>query len=334
MNNNEEILDFDEEEMIDVDDNTPSKRSKIIYTPNGMLERYSDDYTLKTYITNPAIARDEEIKELILILLTPDKSAILVGLPGVGKTAVVEGLSYRIQRGEVPELLKDWSIVKVNTTALIGGTGGTVETRLQSLVDELKVQTNVILFIDEIHTLIGNTEGSLDIANMLKPCLDRGTIKMIGATTYDEYDRYIVRDRAFLRRFERVDCPEPDQETALKIMMGSYPRIEAKTHVKLDYSNFVIELICKFLIDSTSEYKRIYGMSSQYPDICLTHLSKAFSYAMFENSPVVRLKHVYKALINSQNIYPDVIKKQAKIFKEQFKDILEDEGMSIDDLDK
>ena len=157
---------------------------------------------------------------------------------------------------------------------------------------------------------------------------------MIGATTYEEYDRYITRDRAFLRRFERVDIPEPDKETALKIMMGSYPRIEAKTGIKLKYSSFVIELICKFLIDSTSEYKRIFGMSSQYPDICLTHLSKAFSYALFENSQVVTLKHVYMALINSQTIYPDVIKKQAVIFKNEFKAILEDDGMSVDDLDK
>lgn len=328
MNNNEEILDLDED-MIDLE-----VRRILKFKPNGMLDRYAEDYTLKTYITNPAIARDEEIKEMILILLTPDKSAILVGLPGVGKTAVVEGLSYKIANGDVPELLKNWSIVKINTAALIGGAGGTVESRLQELVDELKELDNVILFIDEIHTLIGNTEGSLDIANMLKPCLDRGSIKMIGATTYEEYDRYITRDRAFLRRFERVDIPEPDKETALKIMMGSYPRIEAKTGIKLKYSSFVIELICKFLIDSTSEYKRIFGMSSQYPDICLTHLSKAFSYALFENSQVVTLKHVYMALINSQTIYPDVIKKQAVIFKNEFKAILEDDGMSVDDLDK
>ena len=330
MNNSDEILDFDDEVL----DGKVQTREPLKLRENGMLSLYGEDYTLRKYITNPAIARDEEIKELILILLTPDKSAILVGLPGVGKTAIVEGLAYRIARGEVPDLLKNWSIIKVNTTALIGGVGGSIETRLQSLVDELKEMDNVILFIDEIHTLIGNTEGPLDIANMLKPCLDRGSIKMIGATTYDEYDRYIVRDRAFLRRFERVDAPEPDQETALKIMMGSYPRIEAKTGIKLKYSSFVIELICKFLIDSTSEYKRIFGMSSQYPDICLTHLSKAFSYALFENSPVVTLKHVYKALINSQTIYPDVIKKQAIVFKNEFKAILEDDGMTIDDLDK
>ena len=331
MNNEEEILDFDDEP---VKKEEKIARKVLNLKKGGILDRFGEDCTKKTYITNPAIARDEEIKQMILILLTPDKSAILVGLPGVGKTAVVEGLSYRIGKGEVPDLLKDWSIIKVNTTALIGGAGGTVESRIQDLVDELKNLDNVILFIDEIHTLIGNTEGSLDIANMLKPCLDRGSIKMIGATTYEEYDRYIVRDRAFLRRFERVDVPEPDAETALKIMMGSYPRIEAKTGIKLKYSSFVIEMICKFLIDSTSEYKRIFGMSSQYPDICLTHLSKAFSYALFENSPVVTLKHVYKALINSQNIYPDVIKKQAIVFKNEFKDILEDDGMTVEDLDK
>ena len=158
----------------------------------SILERFSDNLTEVEYITNPAIARDEEIKKLILVLLTPEKSAVLVGKPGIGKTAIVEGLAYRIQRHEVPKALDGYTIYRVNTTALLTNNGE--ENRVLKLVEELKQKEKVILFIDEIHTLIGNdAAGALDLANMFKEGLSRGTIKMIGATTTYEYERYIWR---------------------------------------------------------------------------------------------------------------------------------------------
>ena len=147
---------------------------------NSILARYSDELTSVKYITNPAIARDKEIKELILVLLTPEKSAILVGKPGIGKTAIVEGLAYLIQRNKVPDALKGYRIFRVDTTAIIGNDNNG-ENRVLKLVEELKNQNKVILFIDEIHTLIGN--GTFDLANMFKEGLSRGSIKMIGATT-------------------------------------------------------------------------------------------------------------------------------------------------------
>ena len=118
----------------------------------SILERFSDNLTEVEYITNPAIARDEEIKKLILVLLTPEKSAVLVGKPGIGKTAIVEGLAYRIQRHEVPKALDGYTIYRVNTTALLTNNGE--ENRVLKLVEELKQKEKVILFIDEIHTLI------------------------------------------------------------------------------------------------------------------------------------------------------------------------------------
>ena len=158
---------------------------------DSILDRFADNLTEVTYITNPAVARDEEIKKLILVLLTPEKSAVLVGKPGIGKTAIVEGLAYRIQKNEVPEALQGYTIYRVNTTALINGNGE--ENRVLKLVEELKNREKVILFIDEIHTLIGNdAQGALDLANMFKEGLSRGTIKMIGATTTYEYERYIL----------------------------------------------------------------------------------------------------------------------------------------------
>ena len=117
---------------------------------DSILDRFSDNLTDVTYITNPAVARDEEIKKLILVLLTPEKSAVLVGKPGIGKTAIVEGLAYRIQRNEVPEALQGYTIYRVNTTALINTNGE--ENRVLKLVEELKNREKVILFIDEIHT--------------------------------------------------------------------------------------------------------------------------------------------------------------------------------------
>lgn len=123
---------------------------------DSILERFSDNLTDVKYITNPAVARDDEIKKLILVLLTPEKSAVLVGKPGIGKTAIVEGLAYRIQRGEVPEALLGYTIYRINTTALLTNNGE--ENRVLKLVNELKEKEKVILFIDEIHTLIGNEE--------------------------------------------------------------------------------------------------------------------------------------------------------------------------------
>ncbi len=152
--------------------NDEIRKSKI-----SILKSYGENFTEKEYITNPAIGREEEIKQLALILLTPEKSAILIGKPGVGKTAIVEGFAYRIQIGNVPDALKTYQVIKVNTSALLGMDPDTGESKIQILLDELKNYHNLILFIDEIHTLMGTKGEALDFANMFKPGLDRGDIK-------------------------------------------------------------------------------------------------------------------------------------------------------------
>lgn len=285
----------------------------------SILETYGENFTQKEYITNPAIGRDEEIKQLILILLTPEKSAILTGKPGIGKTAIVEGLGYRIQRNEVPNALLGYTIIKVNTSALIGVDPVTGEPRIQILLNEIKNKTKLILFIDEIHTLMGKGE-AMDFANIFKPGLDRGDIKVIGATTTDEYEKYILRDKAFVRRFQKVEVEEPTREETIKILMGTLPKIEKKTNAKLMYTTFIQEKIMAFIVDLTSEYRRVYEIGSRYPDIALTLLQQAFSYAVFDNSNKVNIMHVYKAIENSKNVYSDVIKKELIHFKEEFKD--------------
>ena len=146
-----------------------------------MLNTYGENFQDKEYITNPAIGRDEQIKQLILILLTPDKSAVLVDKPGVGKTATVEGLAYRIQKGLVPDVLKGYNVIKINTSSLLGVDPVTGEAKVQTLLDELKNQSKLILFIDEIHTLVGagGAEGAIDASNIFKPALARGKLRCI-----------------------------------------------------------------------------------------------------------------------------------------------------------
>ncbi len=290
----------------------------------SILENYGENFNKNNYITNPAIGRDEQIKQMILILLTPDKSAILTGKPGVGKTAIVEGLAYRIQRNLVPDILKGYQVIKINTAALLGTDPVTGESKVQTLIDELKNKTKLILFIDEIHTLMGTKGEALDFANMFKPALDRGDIKVIGATTTEEYERYILRDKAFVRRFQKVEVQEPTREENIKILLGTLPKIEYRTGAKMMYSPYIQQRIMTFITDITSEYKRIYEIGSRYPDVSLTIVQQAFSNALFENRHEVNIIDFKKAIMNSKNIYPDVIKKSMpefdKIFQEQLDD--------------
>lgn len=304
----------------------------------SMIERYGENFTKKEFITDPAIAREDEIKQCMLILLTPEKSALLVGKPGIGKTAIVEGIAYRIQKGLVPDVLKDWELIKINITSLLGSSvsEGQVENRIDLLVKELETRDKTILFIDETHVLVNkNTaqNGGIDFANMLKSGLDRGAIKMVGATTTEEYEQYILRDRAFLRRFQKVDVVESDQPTTVKILMGTYPKLEKKLGVKLGYTDFIKEKIMAFIVEMTDEYKRVYEVAARYPDICLTILQNAFSYALFDNESEVKIKHVYKAVCNARNIYEDAKVKEIARFKEVFADLIREENVDLEDTD-
>ena len=300
----------------------------------SMLERYGENLTAKTYITDPAIARENEIKECMLILMTPEKSALLVGKAGIGKTAIVEGIAYRIQKGMVPNALLGWTIIKINITSLIGETvsEGNVENRIDLLVRELSDRLNTIIFIDETHLLV-NKAGGMDFANMLKAGLDRGQIKMIGATTTEEYEQYILRDRAFLRRFQKIDVLEADKPTVVKILMGTLPKLEKKIGVKINYQPFVTEKIMAFIVEMTDEYKRVYEIASRYPDICLTIVANALTFTLYDNRKIVSILDFYKAIKNTKNIYEDVKIKEIVNFKETFKELFEMEGIDINTLD-
>ena len=297
----------------------------------SIIEMYGEILTDKEYITNPAIAREEEINKMVLALITPDKSALLVGKPGIGKTALVEGLAYRIKNGQVPNVLQGWRIIKINLPALLRkmNVNGVEVSKLQMLIEELDQVEKTILFIDEVHLLVAKNNASLDVdfANMLKPYLDRGRILMIGATTSEEYEAYILRDRAFVRRFIKIDIAEAQGSDVVKIMIGTVPKFVKKMGVEMRYTEFQQERLYAWIVEHTSEYKRLLEIQNRYPDICLTILSSAFSYALFENAPYVSLKHFYFAMKNTNTIYEDAKEKAIIDFRTRFADWLMQEGI-------
>ena len=169
----------------------------------------------------------------------------------------------------------------------------------------------------------------MDLANILKPALDRGDIKAIGATTTEEYETYVIRDRAFLRRFDRIDVLEPSEETTVQILKGSLPRIEKKTGIKFKYSDYITTLLIKSIVSATSQYKRVYGLAAMYPDVAFSVLSQAFSLALLEDKEEVSILEVYNAIKTSKRIYPDVIVKELDKFRVEYQKFCEEENIIL-----
>ncbi len=190
---------------------------------------------------DPVIGRDEEIARVVQILSRRTKNnPCLIGEPGVGKTAVAEGLAQKIMSGDVPELLKNKRLVTMDLSSMVAGAKyrGEFEDRLKKAIEEVRNAGNIILFIDEIHTIVGagSAEGAIDASNILKPSLARGELQLIGATTINEYRKYIEKDAALERRFQPVTVGEPSVEEAVEILKGLRDKYEAHHSVKIDDS--------------------------------------------------------------------------------------------------
>lgn len=204
----------------------------------GVLSEYGVDLTqlAKDGKIDPVIGRDSEIERVIEILNRRTKNnPVLIGEAGVGKTAVVEGLAQKIVDGQVPQKLQDKRVIRLDVVSLVQGTGvrGQFEQRMQELIDDLQKNKNIILFIDEIHEIVGagNAEGGMDAGNVLKPALSRGELQLVGATTLNEY-RTIEKDSALARRLQSVQVNEPTVEETIKILNGLKPKYEAYHNVK------------------------------------------------------------------------------------------------------
>jgi ATP-dependent Clp protease ATP-binding subunit ClpC len=205
---------------------------------------------------DPVIGREKEVERVIQVLSRRTKNnPCLIGEPGVGKTAIAEGLAQRINAGQVPELLRDKRLVTLELSSMVAGTKyrGEFEERFKKMMDELKAVGNVILFIDELHTLIGagGAEGALDAANIIKPALSRGELQAIGATTSDEYRKYIEKDAALERRFQPITVGEPAPEEAVAILKGLRDRYEAHHRVKIpdDAIEAAVKMSARYIPD-------------------------------------------------------------------------------------
>lgn len=222
------------------------------------VEQFGRDLTAmaKEGKIDPVIGRQNEINRVIQILIRRTKNnPCLIGEPGVGKTAIAEGLALKIANGEVPELLKDKRIISLDLTSMVAGTKyrGDFEERIKSAIDEVIKAGDVILFIDEVHTLMGagSAEGAVDAANILKPSLARGELQVIGATTLDEYRKNIEKDAALERRFQPIVVGEPSQEEAIEILKGLHDKYEAHHNVKIpdDAIEAAVHLSSRYITD-------------------------------------------------------------------------------------
>jgi ATP-dependent Clp protease ATP-binding subunit ClpC len=232
--------------------------------PNGSqkggsaLDKFGRDLTqaAKNGEIDPVIGREKEIQRVIQILSRRTKNnPVLIGEPGVGKTAVAEGLALEIAKGNVPEILKDKRVVSLDLTGMVAGAKyrGDFEERIKAAIDEVKKSKNTILFIDELHTIVGAgaAEGSADAANILKPSLARGDFQVIGATTLNEYRKYIEKDSALERRFQPVKVGEPTPEQAVQILKGLRDSYEAHHKVKItdEAINAAVTLSSRYIAD-------------------------------------------------------------------------------------
>ncbi|NLO82537.1 MAG: ATP-dependent Clp protease ATP-binding subunit [Clostridiales bacterium] len=222
------------------------------------LDQFGRDLTEMAREGNldPVVGREREIERVLQILARRTKNnPVLIGEPGVGKTAIVEGLAQRIVEGNIPELLRDKRVVTLDLSAMVAGTKyrGEFEERLKTVMEEIRKANNIILFIDEMHTIIGAgaAEGAIDASNILKPALSRGEIQTIGATTLDEYRKHVEKDPALERRFQPVMVGEPSKEEAVQILFGLRDKYEAHHKVRItdEAIRSAVELSARYISD-------------------------------------------------------------------------------------
>lgn len=277
---------FDRQQYESMSEPSSGSKSKDL----GILEKYGMDLTKQAYEKklDPVIGRDKEIERMITILGRRSKNnPALIGEPGVGKTAVAEGLAQRIVDGKVPESLVNKRIIQLDLVAMVAGAKyrGQFEERIQKVLAVLKKHTEIIVFIDELHLLVGagSSEGSMDAANALKPALARGEVRVIGATTFDEYRKHIEKDAALSRRFQTVNVDEPNVEEAIAMLTGLSDKLAKHHKVSLSPD----------LLRQAVELSERYVTDRQLPDKAIDVIDEAASLLRSERSPRSSKKQRY-----------------------------------------
>ena len=288
----------------ELNQNTPPSRKGS--QPKSMIEKYTINYTQLAASDkfDKIIGKQEEILKICETLCRRSKNnPVLIGEPGVGKTAVVEGLSQAIISQNAPEHLLDKKILCLDLAGMIAGTKyrGQFEERLKGLLDEIKKDSNIVLFIDEIHTLVGagSAEGTMDAANILKPALARGDIKCIGATTFSEYKKSILKDGALDRRFQPVRCQPPNAEETLQILKGIKNKYESFHFV--EYTDEILELI----VSLSSRYIP----SRQFPDKAIDIMDQVGAKLKIKNFTRPKIGREIESKIDELMIQEDEMKK-------------------------
>lgn len=297
-----------------------NKKIDMSETPN--LDKYGEDLTSMPYLKDPSVGRKQELERIMKILLYPerDKSVIITGIAGCGKTALVKGLAYRIQKGDVPAPLKDLKIISIDTATMVAGTKyvGTLEEKMKKILDESSNDKNIIIFIDEIHQAVsgGRAEGNDNtVAEILKPYLDYGKVRVIGATTEEEYAEHVESNTAFKTRFKKVAIKEPDYNTTYQVLDDL---IEA--YNKISYSKLIVSpeerhMIIDWLINSTKPTFRDYKDRASNPRLVLDVLKEAYAIAAFNESKEVTVDHLIEALKNEDRLYESSRERQAQILR-------------------
>ena len=288
---NEIVKVLEEDENINNQEGNSNKNSGS-FNSTPTLNQYGTDLTKEASMgkLDPVIGRKNEIERVVQILSRRTKNnPCLIGEPGVGKTAVVEGLAEKIVQGDVPELLKNKRVVTVDLSSMVAGAKyrGDFEERIKKALNEVKKAGDVILFIDEIHTIVGagSAEGAIDAANILKPLLARGEIQLIGATTLNEYRKYIEKDSALERRFSPVTVNEPTHEETVQILKGIRDKYEAHHNIKItdEAINAAVELSSRYINDRFLPDKAIDLIDEASSKIRLTSLEEPESIKELEN---------------------------------------------------
>lgn len=269
------------------------------------LEEYGKVLNKKNYLTAPTIGRDKELKSLLISLAQDKKNPIIVGESGVGKTAIVEELAYRVKNGEVPSFLKDKIILKVNPGDVVAGCKyvGQFEESMKNLM-ELCQKNDVIVFIDEIHTIygVGSSERkSTDMAAMLKYYIDRTDLKVIGTTTKDEYQEFFTSD-SLKRRFDKITVLEPDEKVLYQILDKVINDYTLKTGLSLENDSLKDEII-NIIISVTDKQHRVYDDLVNNPDLAISIIDRAFAIARVEDSEVIKIEHFIESFEFCERIY-------------------------------